>query len=245
MQRFYIENFLKEDNFILKEKGNYNSLFYQLLKVLRVKIWEKVIFFDWKNLVDYIYEIEKIDKKEIFFKFLHEEIKHISNNLVINLYNSLPNKLEKIELILQKWVEVWISNFVFFSSERSQKLFINESRMNRLEKIIIEAVEQSGGNIIPSFTFYDSGDIFSKIDKKSQNIFFHTKNDNSKLLRQLDFTWNINLFVWPEWGFSDKEICTFEKNNFVRIYLWERILRTETVWIWAAFFINNFLLKKI
>ncbi len=239
MQRFYIKNFLKEDNFILKEKGNYNSLFYQLLKVLRVKVWQKVVFFDWKNLIDYIYEIESIDKKEIFFRFLYEEIKKYSNNFKINLYNALPNKLEKIEFILQKWVEVWISNFIFFSSERSQKLFINENRINRLEKIIIEAVEQSGENIIPSLTFFDSSEIFSKADKNFQNIFFHTKDNNSKLLKQLEFIENINLFVWPEWGFSDKEIYVFEKNSFEKVYLWEHILRTETVWIVTTFFINN------
>jgi 16S rRNA U1498 N3-methylase RsmE len=47
----------------------------------------------------------------------------------------------------------------------------------------------------------------------------------------------VNLFIWPEWWFSDKEVSEFEKNNFKKIYLWDRILRTETVGIVTWFYI--------
>jgi RsmE family RNA methyltransferase len=53
----------------------------------------------------------------------------------------------------------------------------------------------------------------------------------------LNYTRNINLFVWPEWWFSSKEILEFEKNNFKKVFLGNRILRTETVWIISGFFI--------
>ena len=45
-----------------------------------------------------------------------------------------------------------------------------------------------------------------------------------------------NIFVWPEWGFSDEEIVEFDKNNFTKINLWANILRTQTAWIVCWFY---------
>jgi RsmE family RNA methyltransferase len=45
---------------------------------------------------------------------------------------------------------------------------------------------------------------------------------------EINYTKKINVFVWPEWWFSTKEISQFEENNFKKVFLWNRILRTET-----------------
>jgi RsmE family RNA methyltransferase len=39
---------------------------------------------------------------------------------------------------------------LFFKSERSQKLNVTDKKIERLNKIILEAVEQSERNIIPT-----------------------------------------------------------------------------------------------
>ena len=44
-----------------------------------------------------------------------------------------------------------------------------------------------------------------------------------------------NIFIWPEWWFSEEEVKRFEEKDFARIYLWNRILRTETAWIVVGF----------
>ena len=71
----------------------------------------------------------------------------------------------------------------------------------------------------------------------------HTKNENSKLLKEIKIekNENINLFVWPEWGFSDDEIWKFEREKCERIFLWDNILRTELAWISTWFYLiqNN------
>jgi RsmE family RNA methyltransferase len=54
---------------------------------------------------------------------------------------------------------------------------------------------------------------------------------------KLDYTKNINLFIWPEWWFSSKEIDEFEKNKFKKVFLWNRILRTETAGIVSGFYV--------
>jgi 16S rRNA (uracil1498-N3)-methyltransferase len=62
----------------------------------------------------------------------------------VSLYQALPNKYEKIEYILQKGVEVGISKFVFFRSDRSQKLLLSPAKIERFAAIAREAVEQCG-----------------------------------------------------------------------------------------------------
>lgn len=232
MQRFYKTDL--SDNFFINDKNFIN----QIVKVLRAKEWENFIFFDGKIQKDFIYKLEKIEKNKIFFTKIDEITKNSEINFELNLFASLPNKIEKIEFIVQKATEIGVSNFYFWKSERSQKIFLNENKIERIKKIILEAVEQSGRNKIPEFKIFEKIDL-EKIDWK--NIFLHTKNENSKNLKDIDFSPKINIFTWPEWWFSVEEIEFFEEKNWERIYLWDRILRTETAGIATSFFIiQNF-----
>ena len=235
MQRFYFENI--KDYFFIEDKNFIN----QVLKVLRSQLWDKFIFFDGKRHTDFVFEISEIQKNKIFLKKLEEIDKNSEIDFEINLFSSIPNKLEKIEFIAQKWTEVWVSNFYFFKSQRSQKIFLNENKVDRIKKIIQEAAEQSNRNKIPNFQIIEKID-FEKF-KKEKNIFLHTKDENSLKIKEIEAkSWEkINIFIGPEWWFSDEEIEIFQKNNFQKIFLWNRILRTETVGFTVAFFIiQNF-----
>lgn len=65
----------------------------------------------------------------------------------------MPNKYEKIEYILQKGVEIGITRFVFFRSDRSQKLLITPAKIERFESIAREALEQCGGVVMPEIVW--------------------------------------------------------------------------------------------
>lgn len=198
MQRFYIKDFIKKENISIKDM----YLINQMIKVLRVKVWDSFIVFDWEKQSDYLYEISKIEKREINARLIKEIEKKREKKNKINLYQSITNKYEKIEYILQKWVEVWIYEFNFFRGDRSQKLNISENRLERFKKIIIEAVEQSGWNKIPELVIKEN----LEIKNENKTIFFHTKDENSKKLKEIDNKEDINLIVWSEWGFSEEEI---------------------------------------
>lgn len=228
MQRFYRENLQEE--FFVDDKIFIN----QILKVLRWKLWEKYIFFDWKIQKDFIYKLSKIEKNKIFFKKETEISKNVEINFCLNVFCALPNKIEKIELICQKLTEIWVSKIIFFKAQRSQKIFLNDNKIDRIKKIIVEATEQSFRNFVPEFEILDNLDL-QKINW--QKIFFHTKNENAKLLKNMDFEEEINIFVWPEWWFYGLEVQNFEKNNFERVYFGDRILRMETSAITSAFYI--------
>ena len=43
------------------------DIIYQIMKVLRMRVGEQVIFFDGKDLLDYEYTLQEIRKKELVF----------------------------------------------------------------------------------------------------------------------------------------------------------------------------------
>ncbi len=239
MQRFYFEALESSDDSVTIKNPN---LLNQLIKVLRVKVWDEIIFFNSIDDIDYIFKIISIDKREIYLEKQWYIENNSENDFDVNIINAFPNKLEKIELILQKWVEVWVSNFLFFRSKRSQKINLSPNKIDRLKKIIIEAVEQSWRSRVPEIIFLDDLDLSDFY--WAYNIIFHTSDEEDAIsLKDLkiDKQKDVNIFVWPEWWFDKSEVDFFDNASFKKVFLGNRILRTETTWFTSAFFIiqNN------
>lgn len=230
MQRFYFDIKLSEKLFLSD-----NSFFNQISHTLRSRVGDEIIIFNWDSY-DYIYRITSISKKWIELE-LSDKIKNNSDSdLQIILYQAIPNKYEKIEYILQKWVEVGIREFNFYKAKRSSNLIINDKKIQRFEAIIKESLEQCGGNFIPKINFLDKIN-YTKIEWET--IVCSTKGIESWKLKIENNPEIINIFVWPEWWFDDTELEEFEKNNFEFINFWSRILRTETVSSVLSFMIIN------
>ena len=66
---------------------------------------------------------------------------------------AMPNKRDKVELIVQKLTECGLDQILFRPSERSVIKERNEKKEERLHKIIKEAVEQSRGWVMPELIF--------------------------------------------------------------------------------------------
>lgn len=233
MQRFLVNSDL-QDKIIITDK----DFIHQISKVLRSKIWDEIILFNADINTDIIYKIEKISSKNIeLIKLKHVEKKE--NNFKLNLFSALPNKLSKVELILQKCTEIWVNSITFFTSERSQKLIISDNKKSRLENIIKEATEQSYRNSYLKLNFTDN----NNLDLKNlwEFYFLHTQDINSKHISEIKNSSEINLLIWPEWWFSSSEVEEFKKLWWNAIYLWWNILRTETASITTSFYIiqNN------
>lgn len=205
MHRFLVSDTLGEE---LLEIEN-QSIYHQLVSVLRAKADQKYTFFDGVTPIDHVYSIESISKKTIRFKLVGSTAKNLKEK-TIRLYQGLPNKWEKIEYIVQKGVEVGIQDFHFFKSELSQKIFVSESKIERIQKIAVEAVEQSGRNNLPTIKFYEKKSDVSF--PKGQNILFHHINEKGvTMLSDVNFEESVNIFVGPEGGWLTQEVEAYEK----------------------------------
>lgn len=219
--QLFITNFEKKGNEITITN---QEILNQIRKVLRMRIWEYI--FVQKDDLRYKIKITKRDDKDIFWD-IEEEIKFddISSQNWIAI--AMSNKRDKMELIVQKLSEIWIKNIYFRPSERSIIRQRNEKKLDRLNKIAKEAIEQSRWWDLPRIQFEKE---IWKIISQYDNIFVFDKSNNQYLNKKIK--WNILWIIWPEWWLSQWDYEKFWK-NIETISLWENILRTETASIIA------------
>lgn len=230
MQRFYVPFELSVDISITDP-----DIIHQLIHVLRIGVWEHIVLFSG-NGSETEYSIQSINKKLVTLRWQSQRSPNTESNKKISLYQSLPNKYEKIEYILQKWVEIWITRFVFFRSERSQKLILSPKKIERFTHIAREALEQCGGVIFPQIEFLET---FPSEQTTDSNIVLDTLGESTRI-SSYDSLQSISLWVWPEGGWSDIERIKMVNNSFIFARFGDRILRTETAGIVVSFgFMNN------
>lgn len=228
MHRFFVSFSLDDIVDIIDPR-----LLHQLMRVLRSQEWDDIVLFDGDGS-EHIYSIMEILKKSIRLKRVSQRFPQRNIQKSIALYQAIPNKYEKIEYILQKGIEVGIWEFVFFRSDRSQKLLITKAKMQRFSLIAQEALEQCGGTVMPTIHFVSGDQIEETPIKYDTIIALHTIGTTSTLHIYKDAK-NIALFVWPEWGWSETEVQKIHKNWWITARFWDRILRTETAGIAVAF----------
>ena len=229
MQRFYVPFELSVDISITD-----SDIIHQLTHVLRIGIWEHIVLFSG-NGSETEYSIQSINKKSISLRGHSQRFPNTETKKRVTLYQSLPNKYEKIEYILQKWVEIGISHFVFFRSERSQKLIVSPKKIERFINIAREALEQCGGVIFPKIEFLET---FPLELVTGSHIVLDTWGENMRI-SAYDPLQNISLWVWPEGGWSEGERDKMIDNSFIFARFGDRILRTETAGIVIAFGLMN------
>ncbi len=230
MQRFFVTFPLSIDMSITDI-----DIIHQLTRVLRIGIGEHIILFSGDG-TETQYEIISIDKKSIWLRGLSQSTPNTELKKKVSLYQALPNKYEKIEYILQKWVEIGISRFVFFRSDRSQKLIISPAKIERCITIAREALEQCGGTIMPEIIFMER---FIKYENSwSMNMVLDTIGENTRILAYDSFQ-DISIWVGPEGWWSEDERSNMLWNGFIFARFWNRVLRTETAGIVIGFGLMN------
>lgn len=188
MQRFFFSHLPLGKDITISEA----SFVHQLSRVLRSVVGETVILFNGDGR-EYIYAITDIGKKEIRLSFERDFENTADLETVVRLYQAMPNKYEKIEYILQKGTEVGVREFVFFRSERSQKLIMSERKMERFREIVREATEQCGGNRVPSVVFFEEKIL---VPENGKSFVLHTEGKGSRNISDIsEKMTSINIFV--------------------------------------------------
>lgn len=227
MQRFYV-NFPLLPDIEIKDE----SIHHQLTRVLRIQVGEFIILFSGDG-TESVYQVLEISKKTLSLSLKQKNSPQTESGKKIHLYQALPNKIEKLEYILQKGVEVWVQYFTFFRSDFSQKLVLSDSKKQRFHIIAREALEQCGGLIIPEILFLDK--MPQGNDGLSIPQLVLDTTGTPQKLTEMPQNQEIALWVGPEGGWSEDERNKMKENGFIFVRFWERIMRTETAWIVTAF----------
>lgn len=154
----------------------------------------------------------------------------------IVLFQGLPKK-DKMELIIQKAVELGVSEIVPVMMKRTiVKLEDNKKEQKKLERwrtISLTAAKQSGRAIVPEVSDFIT---FNEAVKQAKGLEYNLiPYENEKgmerareLIKELKDKKSIGIFIGPEGGISEDELELAINAGAKPISLGNRILRTET-----------------
>ena len=205
-------------------------------KVMRVKVDETFSLFNSSG--EWTTKINEISKGIVEFTVI-KHLRSKENPKEIWLAFS-PIKSSFFNFMIQKSTELGITKFLPIIFERTIVRKINKQR---LEKVIIEASEQSNRIYVPIIEKPQNLKSFLSNNKSKMNLIFTDLNSKNKKL-DLNKLKNkpICIIIGPEGDFSEaerKNILSYEGVNSININ--ENILRSETAAISAISIINYFL----
>ena len=232
----YIRLFFKE-NLSLNFNSNLDkSQSHYISKVMRIKEGENFSLFN--NTGEWQVRIEEIRKGIVNFEVI-KKIKNIENTSEIWLAFT-PIKLNYLNFMIQKATELGVTRFIPITTDRTIVRKVNRERIN---KIIIEASEQSNRIQIPKLEKLIKFKEFLKLYEDTV-IFFGDLNSSSNKLK-INHTHPICILIGPEGDFSEKErISILNSKNFIPIKINKNILRSETAAISMISIISYKLLSK-
>ena len=208
--------------------------------VLRMKPGEKVLLSDGKG-TNCLCELTELSADRVTARILPEEVMDTELPVKVTLFQGLP-KGDKMELIIQKGVELGVSSIVPVDTARTVvKLDAKkeEARRKRWYGVSESAAKQSKRMIVPEVSgimkfkaameaakAYDLA-IIPYEDAESLDGAGGMKLTRS-LLGGLQPGQSCAVFIGPEGGFSDEEIQLALQSGVRPVTLGKRILRTET-----------------
>ena len=135
-----------------------------------------------------------------------------------------PIKLNYLNIMIQKSTELGVTKFIPILTQRTIVRNLNEKRIN---KIIIEASEQSNRLKVPTLEKLTKIDKFLKLNQNTNIIFGDLNTDNKKI--NIKNNHPLCVLIGPEGDFSIKERENILKlKNIIPIKINNNILRSET-----------------
>ncbi len=199
-------------------------------KVMRLK--EKKVFSLFNSSGEWEVKILNITKSIVEFN-VTKQLRYKENTKDLWLAFS-PIKSNYFNFMIQKATEIGVTKFLPIIFERTIVRKINKER---LEKVIIEAAEQSNRITVPSIE--DPQKLKSFLNNDMDLIFTDLNTANTKIDLTKLTTKPTCVIIGPEGDFSEQEREEILKFNGVQsVKINENILRSETAVISALSIIN-------
>ncbi len=218
--------------------------------VLRMKPGEEISVSNGQDGREYRCGIRSVEEDRIVceLRFMKEDKVELPSR--VYLFQALP-KADKMELIVQKAVELGVYKIVPVAAKRCIVKLDNRkavSKIQRWQAIAESAAKQSKRAVIPEVTqvseFSEAVRMASVMDVRL--IPYELAEDMSKTKERMGALrpgQEIAVFIGPEGGFEEAEIALALSDGIEPITLGKRILRTETagmtVLSWIMYMLEN------
>jgi 16S rRNA (uracil1498-N3)-methyltransferase len=209
----------------------------RLLRVLRLKLYEKLILFNGQSCGEFLTELVAVVDNRAVLQV--EEFIAVTREspVTIHLGQGIARG-EKMDFIIQKGTELGLRKFTPLFTEYCNVKFGSDrhaTKNQHWQAVAVSAAEQSGRCITPQV---DVAQTFSGYLKESADaehhdlrLILHPMACESVVTVIRGFNKiprSIDLLVGPEGGFSEDEITLAKQHGFVPVSLGPRVLRTET-----------------
>ena len=208
-----------------------------IYKVLRISEGEKVTLNNCEG-IEYLGKVISVSKQEVLIEILEKLEDNNESNLNITLFQGMP-KAAKMDLIVQKGTELGITEFIPTITHRVDvKLKGEFKKLDRLNRIALEAAKQSKRSIIPKVSEpiefnavlerINSLDLLIVPYENANNFGIKTLINELRKDNTTNTIKNVGIFVGPEGGIEEEEIERLKDKGARIVTLGKRILRTET-----------------
>ncbi len=235
MHKFFTPSNLFEDGFAFIEGDDVKHIF----KVLRLGVGDNLVINNLQG-EEFLGVIEESTKQRITVKLLEKLTINNESNLRITLYQGMP-KAGKMDLIVQKTTELGVRAIVPVITDRVDVILKGDfKKLDRLQRIALEASKQSKRTIIPEVLEPISFDILLGELKSYDLVVVPYENQENyglkAALKNIDINTidKIAIVIGPEGGFTEEEINVLKDIGAEIITLGPRILRTETAGVVTA-----------
>ena len=201
-----------------------------IAKVLRMHAGEKLVACDCQGF-DYDCVIDSLTDKEVELSVERKYPSETEPSVRVTLYQAMP-KSDKMELIIQKAVELGVSAIVPVQTKRCVSRPDAKSMAKKLERynrIALEAAKQCGRGripqVLPMLDFTEA----IKAMKEDQRAFLFYENSTSSFRKELEQgVSSVSIMVGAEGGFEEEEVQKALDLDIASLSLGKRILRCET-----------------
>ena len=199
--------------------------------VLRMTLGEQLVLCDGKG-TEYVAAIVQLGRNELLTEIVSESKRAIPSQRV-TLGQGIP-KFDKMDLIVQKSVELGVSRILPLVTERTiVKLKDEEKRITRWQKIAQEAAMQSNRVDVPVIgTIVSFEDFLQTRNSELQTLHLLPWEEASEPIKNILHAEreasDIVILIGPEGGFSAAEAELAKSRGFHLVSLGPNILRTET-----------------
>ena len=231
MYRFFVEPSQINENQIFIKGSDVNNI----KNVLRMKLKEEILISSGEDK-EYTCYIEEMGEEEIIAHIMYVQEAGYELSSKIYLFQGLP-KSDKMELIIQKAVELGVHQVIPVASKRAVVKLDKkkeEKKIARWQAISESAAKQSKRMYVPEIagvmSFKQAVDYAKDLDIV---LFPYELAEGMKKTKEIIGKINpgqsIGIFIGPEGGFEESEVeLAKETADAQVITLGKRILRTET-----------------
>lgn len=229
MPRFFTDNVNDKTGAVTGEDARHITC------ALRYKSGEEILLCDGHG-TDYRCRITNLDERCVNVEVLERFSSGSEPPVTIRLFQAIP-KSDKLELIVQKAVELGVSEITPVLTERCVSrpdAKAMEKKLERLNRIAFEAAKQCGRGIIPKVTaMLTLTEALAEMTAYGRAILFYENATDSLGAVLAEKPESISILIGAEGGFSPAEVARSNEAGLCICTMGRRILRCETAPMYA------------